>query len=612
MLKIQPPFPVYVDTSGEPLESGFIFIGTTGLEPESNPLSTFWDEDLLYPAPQPIRTIGGIPSRNGSAANIYISETTYSIKVLDKNENLVYSATSQDDNVPAESITADNIDSSDVDEIQAKLGIDGWIIVGSQANADYATLAAYLADSPQVGDRVLVTETQATTTTITLPDGIEVKFLRFQPITTSSNLTDVLVLGQNTKVTGILEITLSHTGTITNAIRYEGNGAYIATAAVFNASTGTITNGVVIDINLNSCLGSIGVSGTGTLTNAIVDNSGDDTNYVIVRGGIGLGSTFRSDGALRFRNGLEFDLGSDADGDIYYRDAGILKRLAKGLNGEILTLSSGLPAWSASSSVQQITSDGNWVTNGSFDTDSDWVKGTGWTISAGLATKAAGVASDLSQTGVIDQDSVLYVVDFTVSGRTAGSVTIKIGTSAGTSRSTNGTFSENITSPGSGQPHNVILSADSSFDGSIDDVKVYRLQGGTPMVFDNSVPLNTEGNEYIRATITPSDAANKLTVWGVGHFGLSSIDNAMGIFLCQDSISEALIVGAQSKVGTAGVPCQMVLPRYEMIAGTTSPIIFRMFAGQFGAATTTFNGIGGARVFGGKYGSFLTVKEEAP
>jgi hypothetical protein len=37
------------------------------------------------------------------------------------------------------------------------------------------------------------------------------------------------------------------------------------------------------------------------------------------------------------------------------------------------------------------------VTNGTFDTDSDWTKGTGWTISGGAASKVTGVSSGLNQ-----------------------------------------------------------------------------------------------------------------------------------------------------------------------------------------------------------------------
>lgn len=41
-------------------------------------------------------------------------------------------------------------------------------------------------------------------------------------------------------------------------------------------------------------------------------------------------------------------LGSDATGDIYYRDSnGLLTRLGVGANGQLLTLTAGLPSWAA-------------------------------------------------------------------------------------------------------------------------------------------------------------------------------------------------------------------------------------------------------------------------
>lgn len=43
---------------------------------------------------------------------------------------------------------------------------------------------------------------------------------------------------------------------------------------------------------------------------------------------------------------VQIDLGSDAEGDIYYRDsAGELTRLAPGTDGQIATMASGLPSW---------------------------------------------------------------------------------------------------------------------------------------------------------------------------------------------------------------------------------------------------------------------------
>ncbi len=44
------------------------------------------------------------------------------------------------------------------------------------------------------------------------------------------------------------------------------------------------------------------------------------------------------------------NVGSDADGDIYYRDTGVLTRLPVGSDGNVLTLASGLPSWAAPAS----------------------------------------------------------------------------------------------------------------------------------------------------------------------------------------------------------------------------------------------------------------------
>ena len=59
------------------------------------------------------------------------------------------------------------------------------------------------------------------------------------------------------------------------------------------------------------------------------------------------------------------------------------------------------------------------VTNGTFDTDTDWTKGTGWTISGGVATYTSGTASNLDQdVGAVG--GKVYEVKFTLSGMQAG------------------------------------------------------------------------------------------------------------------------------------------------------------------------------------------------
>ncbi len=87
---IMPPYTVWPDVDGEPLEDGYIYIGAAGLNPETNPISVFFDANLTIPAAQPLRTIGGFISNSGSPANVFTSLLKASITVRNKNGTLVY------------------------------------------------------------------------------------------------------------------------------------------------------------------------------------------------------------------------------------------------------------------------------------------------------------------------------------------------------------------------------------------------------------------------------------------------------------------------------------------------------------------------------------------
>jgi hypothetical protein len=85
------PFMIFYDRSGQPLDAGYIYIGTPGTNPEVSPITVYWDSSLTTTAAQPIRTLAGYPSRNGSPSNIIINQSPYSIIVRDKTGALVYS-----------------------------------------------------------------------------------------------------------------------------------------------------------------------------------------------------------------------------------------------------------------------------------------------------------------------------------------------------------------------------------------------------------------------------------------------------------------------------------------------------------------------------------------
>jgi hypothetical protein len=84
MTAITTPLPLFADADGSPLDSGYIYIGTAGQNPETAPISIYWDSALTQPAPQPLRTLRGQVSRNGAAAQVYVA-SDYSLTVRSKN-----------------------------------------------------------------------------------------------------------------------------------------------------------------------------------------------------------------------------------------------------------------------------------------------------------------------------------------------------------------------------------------------------------------------------------------------------------------------------------------------------------------------------------------------
>ena len=90
---ILPPYPIFADASGEPLEGGYIYVGAPGFEARSTPKTSFFDKLLTIPtgtaSGAAIRTTAGFPSRNGSPAMIYANDD-YSLTVTDKNGRVIY------------------------------------------------------------------------------------------------------------------------------------------------------------------------------------------------------------------------------------------------------------------------------------------------------------------------------------------------------------------------------------------------------------------------------------------------------------------------------------------------------------------------------------------
>jgi hypothetical protein len=97
-LSVQVPFPVFQDRDGQPLDNGYVFIGTANLNPITNPVVAYFDAALTIIAAQPLRTINGYISRAGSPAQVYVDGVSFSILVQDSKGSMVYSFPSGNNN----------------------------------------------------------------------------------------------------------------------------------------------------------------------------------------------------------------------------------------------------------------------------------------------------------------------------------------------------------------------------------------------------------------------------------------------------------------------------------------------------------------------------------
>ena len=117
------------------------------------------------------------------------------------------------------------------------------------------------------------------------------------------------------------------------------------------------------------------------------------------------------------------------------------------------------------------------VVNGAFAADTDWTKGTGWTITGGKAVKAAGAASYLEAAVDPLTEHKLYKVSVTLSDYVAGTVNVLLGDPEYKYRGTlvgnaNGTFVGYQTCLGAA---GLQAYADADFDGKIDDLVVQEV-----------------------------------------------------------------------------------------------------------------------------------------
>ena len=133
--------------------------------------------------------------------------------------------------------------------------------------------------------------------------------------------------------------------------------------------------------------------------------------------------------------------------------------------------------------------------------------------------------------------------------------------------------------------------------------------GTTTIPYDDTIPQNTEGDQYMSLAITPVSASSYLLIEVEVMMSHSAVTQALTVALFVDSTANALAAMMHIEANAAYVHGFSL--RHYVASGSTSARTYKVRAGAGGAGTTTFNGQSGARKFGGITLSSITITEIA-
>ncbi|NCC41583.1 MAG: hypothetical protein EOM21_19620, partial [Gammaproteobacteria bacterium] len=185
-----------------------------------------------------------------------------------------------------------------------------------------------------------------------------------------------------------------------------------------------------------------------------------------------------------------------------------------------------------------VFADLEYATNGAFASDTGWTKGAGWSIGSGVATAAGAISTALEQTaGKALIAGELYRVSMTVT-RDAGTITPNLGGTAGTGRSSAGTYHENIIA-GATQ---IISFTTSGFTGTIDNVSVTKVSGQEILkTSDYTIDGTT-----LTLTVPPTTGTNNVQVWAP-----TKLANAASASASAAATSEANAATSETNAATS-------------------------------------------------------------
>lgn len=142
------------------------------------------------------------------------------------------------------------------------------------------------------------------------------------------------------------------------------------------------------------------------------------------------------------------------------------------------------------------------------------------------------------------------------------------------------------------------------------DVETAYTTCGTIMPIDDTIPQNTEGDEVLAVSITPTNAASTLLIIVDLNVQLAVASGLFASAVFVDSASNAIA----GRVGTSPTTGRVETSHYthSLLAGSTTARTYRVRAGSATATDLKINGDDATRLLGGVMSSSLTVIEVLP
>lgn len=237
------------------------------------------------------------------------------------------------------------------------------------------------------------------------------------------------------------------------------------------------------------------------------------------------------------------------------------------------------------------------VTNGDFATDSDWIKGPGWTIFNGKASND-GSSGNLQQSSILEVGKV-YLITITVSDYVSGNVQVSAGAGPRGNVSANGTYTFIQTA----QNNVSFYLVSSAFVGSVESVSVQ--ESGAVELVDNGqfiavadgtdVTTLSQWSAYNVATSTTVEN-NELVIVTSGNnqgakFSLSTIPNGMEVNIKIESVTGDINNGALFLDGSIGsVPTSSGSVDFTFVKESSNNFLYFRSGGNL-AGTTSYSNI---------------------